>query len=639
MVCSLQPNYEYGAASRQSQQNSRYQREEAPDHFPAAGRIDRQPPTVEVSSRRERSGSSGRPPTRYHGENASIARALPHHGDSEEEDGSLPVTSRAPPSGTRRGSEHRYPVGDDQRYQPSQAIQRSSTMGHGSYDGLSSGASLSRRTGEESSTLPPSSQSYTRSSTTSHGVGSERPNTVTAGGNRAPSDGALLATSTGSQRITATRLQESAPEAQFPSRLPIRLRTFASIPRGDYRGVEKHIESNPSVLDQDPQIFLEEASLAYAFGKTQYGNSCVQQHVILKKLRQKPIDRKRKMIADYFHHLRDEKSRTREQHFTDFDECDRRAKRQSQFVGAERERLSTAPEPQELQRTRPSDGPERVLAPGTTAQQGLSSRFSSLDIDPSPRNPEDMPGRGELISKPPGSTKHPDDRPQGNPREIPETLPNPENHLTVPRAAPSTNHRFSVTGDNTLRLESSTRLDFRYSVKPSKFYNVGRVFAVLWHEPFSTSGNQAYQTSRNTYTSDKNVKVSSGRFGEPIYSTIRRMVVIREARGFCVCIQINTYGGRGLRKFLQSPRDVQAHSRIHMVDSTPRWLEREPESEKRDIAVRKVSAEQKLDSASRLCYSRPHTVEHTVKSMDVGQITQETLPWVLGYYQAQNSVA
>jgi len=170
---------------------------------------------------------------------------------------------------------------------------------------------------------------------------------------------------------------------------------------------------------------------------------------------------------------------------------------------------------------------------------------------------------------------------------------------------------------------------------------VGRVFSVLWHEGLSETA-KAPNTSRDTYIS-KNGPVSVGRFGEMIYSTVRRMVVVREGKGFCVCIQINTYAGRGLNKFRNSNEDVQAHSIIYMDDTRPAWLLGEPRSKKNHIAVRKAGQEHRLDPGSRLCYARPHTVEHTIKSMNVGYVLgsleEGCLRDLLDYYAEMNNIS
>jgi hypothetical protein len=184
-------------------------------------------------------------------------------------------------------------------------------------------------------------------------------------------------------------------------------------------------------------------------------------------------------------------------------------------------------------------------------------------------------------------------------------------------------------------------LDSRYIERPSKYYKRGTVFAVLWHENYhDTNTNDDHSTS--TYIS-KGIdfdKISPGKFNQKVYSSIRRMVVIKENQGFCVCIQINSYGGRGLAKFKSNSRDVNNHSRIYIVGTSPEWVKKyqEPRTQKEDIAVIAADPRQKLTPASRLCYSRPHTVEHTVKSMHVGIIDGRDLDLVIKYYKEAQEI-
>jgi len=116
------------------------------------------------------------------------------------------------------------------------------------------------------------------------------------------------------------------------------------------------------------------------------------------------------------------------------------------------------------------------------------------------------------------------------------------------------------------------------------------------------------------------------------------MVVVRVGKGYCVCIQVNTYAGRGLEKFKNSDADVQAHSIIHMDGTEAVWLSKEPRSKKNPIVVRHGAEETKLDRASRLCYSKPHTVEHNLKTLEVGLIEGRCLGDVLRYYAEQQNL-
>ncbi|KIW88295.1 uncharacterized protein Z519_10862 [Cladophialophora bantiana CBS 173.52] len=362
----------------------------------------------------------------------------------------------------------------------------------------------------------------------------------------------------------------------FNSTLDLTLRAFANIPRGDYGNVAAYIRANPSILRANPQDLLREAIHAYQYasrgsdvqysGKMMYGDSCIQQYLILKRLQhliQKLVERRQTrgpteglddLIKSYFNQLLDKTSSSRKQLYEEFNEACTNAKRPIQ----------------------------------------------STNPNPHPNAPRAQPAQPGAHARPPPS--------QGQRHSV-SGRPPPESPLVDPN-------------------ESASGLDSRYIVRPSSYYQPGRVFAILWHEPFNDSQG-------NTCLSDN---VSTGLYGERIYSSIRRMVVVRQDHGCSVCIQINTYGKRGLGKFKTSQRDIDAHSIIHMDDTTPHQLPGEPISDKRPIAVRKASPDQQLSPWSRLCYSQPHTVQHTVKALDVGWVVKESLPYLLSYFQMVNAL-
>ena len=98
---------------------------------------------------------------------------------------------------------------------------------------------------------------------------------------------------------------------------------------------------------------------------------------------------------------------------------------------------------------------------------------------------------------------------------------------------------------------------------------------------------------------------------------------------------INTYNGQGVTKAGLSEHDRQAHSIIYMTDTLPFCLQAEEQYLliNKAIAVEKASYDQKLDPMSRLNFKKIYTVEHNVKVMNVGQVTKESLPVLLGYWR------
>lgn len=112
-----------------------------------------------------------------------------------------------------------------------------------------------------------------------------------------------------------------------------------------------------------------------------------------------------------------------------------------------------------------------------------------------------------------------------------------------------------------------------------------QVFAMLWHE---NAGNQG------TALSPKGPVFTKGKYQEPIYSSIRRMVVIKEQKGCCWCMcvsqpsnldpssdrdsPITTYSGQGVAK---AGIDHGKHALIRMRGSDSAMGKIETENEQR----------------------------------------------------------
>ncbi|KGO77547.1 hypothetical protein PITC_059870 [Penicillium italicum] len=173
-------------------------------------------------------------------------------------------------------------------------------------------------------------------------------------------------------------------------------------------------------------------------------------------------------------------------------------------------------------------------------------------------------------------------------------------------------------------------LDPRYKRQSDarKFFRVGRVFSMLWHENAGWHG---------TVLSDKVSPPSSspftrGKYQEPIYSSIRRMVVVKEQRGCCWCVPITTYSGKGVAK---AGIDRSKHAVIYMRGSRPRTVQSEPRMAKEPLEVDPARPDQKLDSMSRVNFGKVYTVEHNVKVLPVGKITEGSRARFLEYAQAE----
>ncbi|KAJ5467820.1 hypothetical protein N7475_005572 [Penicillium sp. IBT 31633x] len=73
------------------------------------------------------------------------------------------------------------------------------------------------------------------------------------------------------------------------------------------------------------------------------------------------------------------------------------------------------------------------------------------------------------------------------------------------------------------------------------FFRVGRVFAMLWHE--NAGPKKTVDSGRAP-----SYRITAGKFQELIYSTIRRMIVVKEQNGCCWCVPILTYNRKGVAK-------------------------------------------------------------------------------------------
>ncbi|KAI9926403.1 hypothetical protein MW887_004167 [Aspergillus wentii] len=169
---------------------------------------------------------------------------------------------------------------------------------------------------------------------------------------------------------------------------------------------------------------------------------------------------------------------------------------------------------------------------------------------------------------------------------------------------------YRIEGQND---EIEDTLDRRYRIQQNSFFKVGRVFSLLWHENVGRNG---------TLLTQRNIPVSIGRYNEKIYSSIRRMVVVKQQDKCSWCIPVSTYSGQGLSK---PGVDVSKHAIIYMQGYKPITSSDEPLIPKRPLEVQPASPDQKLEPMSRLNFGKVYTVEHNVKVLHVGKIAPASM--------------
>ncbi|KAH7312915.1 hypothetical protein BKA65DRAFT_148873 [Rhexocercosporidium sp. MPI-PUGE-AT-0058] len=164
------------------------------------------------------------------------------------------------------------------------------------------------------------------------------------------------------------------------------------------------------------------------------------------------------------------------------------------------------------------------------------------------------------------------------------------------------------------RQQPADGFDSRFAAvdKPSRFFNVGRVFKTLWVEPAGTTSRDTSHPAYNT--------VGYGQFS---HAKVRMFVVIRKRRHSCLCLAIHSYGGQGTAK--QNVRS-QDHAVVHSFgDPEPRPLPDEYITI-RGFAVKLEEPGETISPMSRLDFGKIYTVEHNLKILRVGRILPGQLP-------------
>lgn len=265
---------------------------------------------------------------------------------------------------------------------------------------------------------------------------------------------------------------------------------------------------------------------------------------------------------------------------------------------------------QPLQQIPPSAGePQYMHAPGHADQDHYGTPFD--DFHGLSSGQTGVPGPGSYQGYPP---------PNGQP-------PNPNMDLTSPQQYDS--HHSPRRGSS--RSESTifdghpaviSTLDPRYVLQPRSYYTTGKIFAILWHENYGMSnghGNGTVITHGPTFT---------GRFNEPIYSAIRRMVVFSTTGQKSLCFPISTYGNRGVAK----PNvDPDTHAIVYPRGTSPIREANEPRMIKEPLEVAVESYDETLNPMSRLDFGKIHTVEHNVKVLPIGRITSKSMTRFMQY--------
>ena len=158
---------------------------------------------------------------------------------------------------------------------------------------------------------------------------------------------------------------------------------------------------------------------------------------------------------------------------------------------------------------------------------------------------------------------------------------------------------------------------------------------MMYHENVGEQRNSSNVPSQ----SGRPRNTTRGPRGVNIFSHIRRFAVIRQRRGYCLCVPINSYNSKGAGS-KKIGDEIKAHAIIYDAKYTAsKKLANESAIHKDPIAVDMAEGET-LDIYSRIHFAKVHTVEFNVRVLDVGRIALASMPFFERYCNQEfNGVA
>ncbi|KAK4561247.1 hypothetical protein LTR86_004564 [Recurvomyces mirabilis] len=180
--------------------------------------------------------------------------------------------------------------------------------------------------------------------------------------------------------------------------------------------------------------------------------------------------------------------------------------------------------------------------------------------------------------------------------------------------------------------EGEERLFSTFKRRQRQFFTVGRVFSVCWSEPASdtTTINTLVQNDRS------DPGLSANRFGESIFSKVRKFVIIREGKDYCSALPIVSYGGQGVAK----PGVTKAEHGLIYTGCTPPPPQRAELATRGERGMRAQSIrvvpdrqEDRLDLMSRIDFAKVHTVHHNLKVAAFGCVHPDSMAALITEFQ------
>ena len=378
------------------------------------------------------------------------------------------------------------------------------------------------------------------------------------------------------------------------------------VPFRDYHLCVEFINDNPAIL-REPGVrgeLLSRAQQSLRENDLRRAKSCIEKALIVKDCR----SMSRSDMADFFRSLCSQ---------------DRQAERAfGHTVNGVVEELRQANARDNFP-DHPSYMPNRQ---DSTSITGAGSSSASLS------SPQPVNVYTGMNPTSPGAPPRPPTIPQEYPSNTTQRMPEsvsfqirnqPQGQDPIARSTQggfnSTNPAHTIT--------QTDALDDSWQVRPAHFFKLGRVFAIVWPESMGNVAGPVASRSRG---------IVAGRYGEQIYSHIRRFVVVRERNNYSLAVGITTYGGLGLTAKNMSPEDIAAHAVICNEGSDPPPLL--PGKRPSGHPIRMLpSGGMRLEPSSVINFAKIHTIEHNVVVKDIGTISQNSIPLLTKYWLEQMS--
>ncbi|CAN9173447.1 unnamed protein product [Alternaria sp. RS040] len=185
----------------------------------------------------------------------------------------------------------------------------------------------------------------------------------------------------------------------------------------------------------------------------------------------------------------------------------------------------------------------------------------------------------------------------------------------------------SYNPSNAMQSPHYELLDPSFHVRDRTFFEVGKVFAILFTEP----------AGANAQAMQYNDSVTLVKYNEHAYTQIRRFVVVKQRREFCFAMSpVFTYGNRGTTKPGVAPDE---HTIIYSLGSQPTLVFGEAPLRKASIPMVMAPGVAPLSAAARIYFGIHHPIQYNVKVKDLGDVHPEWVPTLLDYWNMENGEA